>query len=110
LTQAAARNPSASTLSAERTTLAWTRTSFAFLANGVLLTIKEVHGANGLTPLIPAVLALAAALCTYLIAFKRQQTLQQRPLPARITARRQVFIVGVATLLLIVMATLAQLV
>ncbi len=110
MTQVAARNPSASTLSAERTTLAWSRTSFAFLANGVLLTIKEVHGANALTPLIPAILALGAALSTYLIAFMRQQTLRQRPLPARITARRQVFIVGIATLLLIVMATLAQLV
>jgi uncharacterized membrane protein YidH (DUF202 family) len=109
LTQATARNLSTSTLTAERTTLAWTRTSFAFLANGVLLTIKEMHGAKGLTPLIPAVLALAVALGTYAIAFKRQQTLQQRPLPPRITPRRQVFIIGIATLLLIVMATLAQL-
>ena len=96
-------------LQAERTTLAWTRTSFAFLANGVLLAVKEMQGLRGLAPLIPAGLALAAALCTYVIAFRRQATLQQRPLPARISPRRPVYIVGIATLLLIVMATAAQL-
>jgi uncharacterized membrane protein YidH (DUF202 family) len=110
LTRAGSRSPSGNTLTAERTTLAWSRTSFAFLANGVLLAIKEMQGSRGCAPLIPAGLALAAALCTYLIAFKRQATLQQRPLPARISPRRQVYVVGVATLLLIVMATAAQLV
>ncbi len=110
MTQATAGTPSANTLAAERTTLAWTRTSFAFLANGVLLAIKEMHGAKGWAPLIPAGVALAAALCTYVIAFKRQRTLQQRPLPARISPRGPVYIIGMATLLLIVMATVAQLV
>ena len=28
--------------------LAWTRTSFALLANGALLTIKNLHGGEGL--------------------------------------------------------------
>ena len=32
-------------LQPERTMLAWTRTSFALLANGALLTIKNLHGA-----------------------------------------------------------------
>jgi hypothetical protein len=74
-----------------------------------LLAVKEMQGLRGLAPLIPAGLALAAALCTYVIAFRRQATLQQRPLPARISPRRPVYIVGIATLLLIVMATAAQL-
>ena len=39
----AARDPRANGLPAERTTLAWTRTSFAFLANGALLTLKDLH-------------------------------------------------------------------
>jgi uncharacterized membrane protein YidH (DUF202 family) len=110
LTHPTAAGNRAGGLQAERTTLAWSRTSFAFLANGVLLAIKEMQGSRGLAPLIPAGLALAAALCTYVIAFRRQATLQQRPLPARINPHRQVYIVGIATLLLIVMATAAQLV
>ncbi|WAC93497.1 DUF202 domain-containing protein [Mycobacterium sp. Aquia_213] len=109
MTHAAARNPSANTLTAERTTLAWSRTSFAFLANGVLLAIKEIHGARGWLPLIPAGVALLAALGTYVIAFRRQSILQQRPLPTHISPRRPVYIIGVATLLLIAMATAAQL-
>ena len=71
----------------------------SFAAAYSVMSDTEIHNAYYERP---AILALAAALCTYLIAFKRQQTLQQRPLPAHITARRQVFIVGVATLLLIV--------
>jgi uncharacterized membrane protein YidH (DUF202 family) len=88
--------------------LAWTRTSFALLANGVLLTIKNLHS-TGLPGLIPALLAAAAACCTYVIALQRQRTLQQRPIPARITPRRQVYIVGVGVLVLIAVTAVAQL-
>ena len=96
-------------LQPERTMLAWTRTSFALLANGALLTIKNLHGGAGLTRLIPAFLAAAAAACTYLIALQRQRTLQQRPMPARITPRRQVYIVGIAVLVLIAVTAVAEL-
>jgi uncharacterized membrane protein YidH (DUF202 family) len=109
LTQSAAGGPPANSLPAERTVLAWTRTSFAFLANGALLTIKDIHGAKGVAALILAGLAGVAALCTYLIAVQRQRTLQRRPIPTRITPRRQVYIVGIAALLLIVMTMVAQL-
>jgi uncharacterized membrane protein YidH (DUF202 family) len=109
LTPSAAAGPPANTLPAERTVLAWTRTSFAFLANGALLTIKDIHGAKGVAALILAGLAGVAALCTYLIALQRQRTLQRRPIPTRITPRRQVYIVGIAALLLIVMTMVAQL-
>jgi uncharacterized membrane protein YidH (DUF202 family) len=102
--------PRPSSLSAERTTLAWTRTSFAFLVNGVLLTIKDWHGAKGPAALIPATLAGAAALCSFLITLHRQRTLGQRPIPTRITARAPVYIVGVAVLVLIVVTAVAQLV
>lgn len=109
MTQASAQHPQRG-LQAERTTLAWTRTSFAFLVNGALLTIKDLHGAKGVAALTAAGVALVAALTSYVIALQRQRTLQQRPLPARITARRQVYIVGTAALLLIVMTAAAQLV
>ncbi len=97
-------------LQAERTTLAWTRTSFALLANGALLTLKNLHSAAGLPGLIPALLAATAASCTYVIALHRQRTLERRPIPAQITPRRQVYVVGIAVLVLIAVTAVAQLV
>jgi uncharacterized membrane protein YidH (DUF202 family) len=102
------RRPSHNGLQAERTTFAWTRTSFAFLANGAVLTLKDLHGYNGLVGLIPAGLAAAVAMFTYLLALQRQRTLRRRPLPIRIVARRPVYLVGVGVLLLIVIAAVAQ--
>jgi uncharacterized membrane protein YidH (DUF202 family) len=93
----------------ERTVLAWTRTSFALLGNGALLTIKNLHGAPGLPRLIPALLAAAAAVCTCVIAVQRQRTLERRPIPVRITPRRQVYIVGIAVLVLITVTAVAEL-
>ena len=102
------RRPRDNGLQAERTTLAWTRTSFAFLGNGAVLMLKDLHGYHGLAGLTAAGLAAAVALCTYLLALQRQRTLRRRPLPIRITARRPVYLVGVAVLLLIVMSAVAQ--
>lgn len=93
----------------DRTTLAWTRTSFAFLANGALLMLKNLHGHVGPTAFIPALLAGAVALGTYGIALQRQRTLQQRPLPPDINPRRSVHVIGTAVLVLIAVTTVAQL-
>jgi uncharacterized membrane protein YidH (DUF202 family) len=95
---------------ADRTVLAWTRTSFAFLGNGALLMIRNLHGPVGPAAFIPALLAAAVALGTYLIALRRQNTLQQRPIPARITPRRSVYTIGTAVLVLIIVTTIAQLI
>jgi Domain of unknown function (DUF202) len=95
---------------ADRTTLAWTRTSFAFLGNGALLMVKDVHGPIGPTAFLPPLLAAAVALGTYLIALRRQRTLQRRPVPTRITPRRPVYAVGMTVLLLIAVTTFAQLI
>jgi uncharacterized membrane protein YidH (DUF202 family) len=100
----------ANTLPAERTTLAWTRTSFAVLGNGALLAIKDLHGTAGLTRLIAPVLAALVATCTYLIALRRQRTLRQRPPPAGISAGHQVYFVGIGVLLLIVVTAVTQLI
>ena len=99
----------ANTLTAERTALAWTRTSFAFLANGALLMIRNLHGSVGPTQFIPAFLAATVALGTYVIALQRQRTLQRHPLPAQITPRRSVYIIGTAVPVLTVVTTVAQL-
>jgi uncharacterized membrane protein YidH (DUF202 family) len=105
----AAGNPPERGLQPERTTLAWSRTAFAFLVNGALLTIRNLHGSVGPAGLIPAILAGALALATYVIAFQRQRILQQRPIPTRITPRRPVYIIGIAVMVLIVVTTVAQL-
>ena len=95
---------------ADRTSLAWTRTSFAFLANGALLAVRNLHGPVGPTALIPALLAAAVALITYVIALRRQRALQQDPLPPRVTPRRQVYFIGTAVLVLTVVTMAGQLV
>lgn len=102
------REPGDSGLQAERTTLAWTRTSFAVLVNGALLILRNLHGAEGPLRLIPAGTAAAVALGTYVIALQRQRTLRRDPLPARIAPRRQVYLIGTAVLLLIVVTMVAQ--
>jgi uncharacterized membrane protein YidH (DUF202 family) len=89
--------------------MAWTRTSFAFLANGALLTVRNLHSGEGPGRLIPAVLAACAASFTYLVALRRQRTLEQRPLPARISPRRQVYAIGVVTMVVILVTLVAQL-
>ncbi|MEE6179937.1 DUF202 domain-containing protein [Mycobacterium sp. 050134] len=94
---------------AVRTTLAWTRTSFAFLANGALLTVKYLHGPVSLKSFIPAVLAAAIALTTYVIAIRRQRTLQRDPPPPGLTPRRQVYFIGAAVLVLTVVTMVGQL-
>ena len=110
MTRSTAGGRPASSLPAERTILAWTRTSFAFLVNGVLLTIKDWHGAKGPAALIPPALAGGAAFCSYLIALQRQRTLAQRPIPTRTNPRIAVHIVGVAVLVLIAVTAVTQLV
>ena len=109
MTRSTAGGPPPDSLAAERTILAWTRTSFAFLVNGVLLTIKDWHGAKEPATLIPPALAGAAAVSSILIALHRQRTLGQRPIPTRITPRVQVYIVGIAVLVLIVVTAVTQL-
>ncbi|KAA1252133.1 DUF202 domain-containing protein [Mycobacterium simiae] len=102
-------DPRARGLQAERTALAWTRTSFAFLVNGALLAIKNVHTFEGPVGLIPVFLAVAVALGTYMIALRRQRILQQQLIPKQITPRRAVYAVGLAALLLIVVTSVDQL-
>ncbi len=102
-------DPLARTLPAERTVLAWTRTSFAFLVNGALLTIKDFHGHHGSVGFILAAIAVAVAMGTYLIALQRQRILQRHPIPKEITPRRSVYIIGISTIVLIAATTVALL-
>jgi uncharacterized membrane protein YidH (DUF202 family) len=94
----------------ERTTLAWTRTSLAVLANGAILLIRDTHGKPSAPQLVAAGVAAALALATYLIGVRRQRILAQRPLPDRISPRREVYLTGGAVLALILISGLALMV
>jgi uncharacterized membrane protein YidH (DUF202 family) len=88
----------------ERTSLAWTRTSLAMLANGVLLSLKDTRSA---VHIAAAVAAAALALSTYLIGLRRQRFLARRPLPDRLSPRREVYLTGAAVIALILLSGVA---
>jgi uncharacterized membrane protein YidH (DUF202 family) len=94
-------------LAAERTALAWTRTVLAVLANGALLVVRSIHGYNGSIRLFAVGLAVTLALFTCLMGRRRQRALAHRPLPQRITPRREVYLMGVSMLVLIIVAAVA---
>lgn len=96
-------SPGPEGLQAERTALAWSRTSLAVMVNGVLLVLTEPRND---APPIAAALAALIAVTVYLVGVRRQRTLARRPLPERVTARAQVQLVGVAVLVLIVVTVL----
>jgi uncharacterized membrane protein YidH (DUF202 family) len=94
-------------LQAERTSLAWSRTSFAVLVNGVLLILRDPYQFTGPLRLLPAMMAIVLAIVMYAVGRQRQRTLRQRPLPAIVTARRHVQGIGVAVFILILATAVA---
>jgi uncharacterized membrane protein YidH (DUF202 family) len=98
--------PAREGLPAERTALAWSRTSLAFLANGALLMLRDPRHFERPLSAIAAGLAGIIAVAVYLVGVRRQRTLARRPLPGRITASVEVQLVGLAVLVLIVATAL----
>jgi uncharacterized membrane protein YidH (DUF202 family) len=94
----------------ERTSLAWTRTSLGFLANGVLLLLKYLRTDIPPISLLAAGFATGVTLWIYLIGRRRQQLLARQPLPAHISPRREVYSVTAAVGLLIVVSMMSLLV
>lgn len=94
-------------LQAERTALAWSRTSLAVLVNGVLLIVKGLHDTVTPLQLVAAGVAGVVALSTYVIGLRRQRLLVRRPLPTHVTADFEAWFIGVSVLVLIVVTTLA---
>ena len=93
-------------LQPERTALSWSRTSFGVLGNGALLLLRDSFQFSGSLRLLPALLAGLVALLTFGIGMQRQRTLRMRPLPARISARRQIQVIGWSVIVLIVVTAL----
>jgi uncharacterized membrane protein YidH (DUF202 family) len=92
---------------AERTRLAWTRTSLVVLANGALLLLADAHRDASALRFVAVAFAALLALSTYLIAARRQRMLAKHPLPKHISPRREVYLVGAATIVLIVMSAVS---
>jgi uncharacterized membrane protein YidH (DUF202 family) len=91
----------------ERTSLAWTRTSLAVLANGVLLLLRDTHSA---LHFVAAGMAAVLAVSTYLIGVRRQRLLAHRPLPDRLSPRREVYLTGISIIALMMIGVLALMV
>jgi uncharacterized membrane protein YidH (DUF202 family) len=88
-------------LQAQRTSLAWTRTSFAVLGNGALLMVKDIADHRAGFGLVAAGVALVIALMVYLVGMRRQRTLACHPLRQRIAPTVEVHLVTVAVFILI---------
>jgi len=91
---------------AERTALSWTRTSLALLANGLLLTARELIATPGQWDLISVstvVGAVTAAAATYFIGRARQRVLSSVPLPKQMSAPRTIVATCCTTVVLSVL-------
>jgi uncharacterized membrane protein YidH (DUF202 family) len=96
-------------LQAERTSLAWSRTSFAGLVNGVLLIVREIDQFTGPLQLLPSLMAIAVSIVVYGIGRQRQRALRERPVNAVVIAHSHVRGIAAAVLLLILVTALALL-
>lgn len=80
-------------LQAERTSLAWTRTSLGFLANGVLLLLRNFRTDVPPVSLVAAGFASVVTLWVYGVGRRRQKLLARQPLPVPLSPRREVYAV-----------------
>lgn len=93
-------SPSDAGLQAERTGLAWSRTSLGVGANAALLAARQI-GTDGLdAALVPAVLALLIAVATAVYGRHRTRRLRDAPLPDPLAATVAVPVLGGAVVVL----------
>ncbi|MGZ7022413.1 MAG: DUF202 domain-containing protein [Ilumatobacteraceae bacterium] len=106
MTPTAAARPPNWASQPERTSLAWTRTSLGFLANGVFLMLKYVHADAPPIILAAGGLAVAVTLWVYLIGGRRQRLLARQPFPRSISPRREVYVVAALVQVLVCVSLL----
>ena len=87
-------SPSDAGLQAERTGLAWSRTSLGVGANAALLAVREIQHAALSVALAPAGLALLIALGTAVYGRRRTAALRRSPLPDPLAPRLAVPLLG----------------
>ncbi len=100
-------SPSDIGLQAERTGLAWTRTSLGVAANAALLAVREIGHAALSVALVPATLALLIAIATAVYGRRRTARLRRSPLPVALAPRIAVPVLGTAVVALAVLSGLA---
>jgi uncharacterized membrane protein YidH (DUF202 family) len=101
-------SPSDAGLQAERTGLAWSRTSLGIAANAVLLAVREINPLTSPIALAPAALALMIAAGTAIYGRRRTARLRHSPFPRPLAARAAVHLLGIAVVLLAVLSGLTM--
>lgn len=100
-------SPSDAGLQAERTGLAWSRTSLGVAANAVLLGVRAISDATLSVALVPATLGLLIAIATAVYGRRRTARLRHSPLPVPLAAHVAVPVLGAAVVVLAVLSGLA---
>ncbi|MDL5157705.1 DUF202 domain-containing protein [Actinomycetospora termitidis] len=103
-------SPSDAGLQAERTGLAWSRTSLGAAGNGALLAIREIEHAQLTLALIPAALAVVIAVATAVYGRRRTRALRHAPLPVPLAPSRAVPLLGWSVAVLAVLSGIALIV
>ncbi|GAA4813864.1 hypothetical protein GCM10023200_59520 [Actinomycetospora chlora] len=93
-------SPSDAGLQAERTGLAWSRTSLGVGANAVLLAVREVTHERSVPSLVLAAAAAVLAVAVALYGRARTRRISRSPLPSPLAADRAVPLLGGAVALL----------
>ncbi len=77
------------------------------LANGLILLLRGPRAHTGPLQMVAAGVAGILAASTYLVGLRRQRLLAQRPLPQRLSPRREVYLTTLSVVGLILISELS---
>lgn len=91
-------------LAAERTALAWARTSLSLMVNGGLLMWKGMHSNTSSIQIVAAGVSVTAALVVFVLRMMRERGLVHSHAPEQIGVPTYVKLVGGVVLVVIVVS------